>query len=91
MGTDTVICRCEEVMRSEVVRELEHGAVTSKALKLKTRVGMGVCQGRICRPLLEQVISFYTGGTRLPSPDLKSHHPVRPLSVIELAETGKDL
>ena len=45
----TLICRCEEVSCGQVdtaVREL--GARNSRDVKLFSRVGMGMCQGRVC-------------------------------------------
>jgi NAD(P)H-nitrite reductase large subunit len=45
----TLVCRCEEVSRGDLervagVRELS----TGKSLKLAGRVGLGLCQGRVC-------------------------------------------
>ncbi|GAA1557234.1 FAD-dependent oxidoreductase [Kribbella lupini] len=45
----TLVCRCEEVSRGDLartadVRELE----TGRSLKLAGRVGLGLCQGRVC-------------------------------------------
>lgn len=45
----TVMCRCEEVTCGQVdiaIREL--GARTSRDVKLFSRIGMGMCQGRVC-------------------------------------------
>ncbi|QKY68783.1 (2Fe-2S)-binding protein [Lentibacillus sp. CBA3610] len=91
MDTDTVICWCEEVMLSQILSAINAGAVSSKAIKLETRTGMGICQGRICRPLVEQVISSYTSRQLHESPQLNSNHPVRPLSLNELAGNRKDV
>ncbi|KRW96654.1 NAD(P)/FAD-dependent oxidoreductase [Paracoccus sp. MKU1] len=44
IGDDTVICRCEEVTRAEYCHEL----VNPHAAKMRTRCGMGPCQGRYC-------------------------------------------
>lgn len=82
---DTVICRCEEVLLSEVLKFIEGGEETTKELKLKTRAGMGICQARTCRPLLEQVISFHTKKAIPISSGLTYTHPIRPLTIAELA------
>ena len=45
----TLICRCEEVSCGQIdtaVKEL--GARNSRDVKLFSRVGMGMCQGRVC-------------------------------------------
>jgi D-hydroxyproline dehydrogenase subunit alpha len=46
---ETVLCRCEGVTVGEVlaaVRDL--GVVDGRGVKLMTRAGMGICQGRVC-------------------------------------------
>lgn len=46
---DTVVCRCEEVTVAaidEAIHEL--GAADPRAVKLYSRPGMGLCQGRVC-------------------------------------------
>ena len=46
---DTVVCRCEEVTRRELRRATaEHGADGLRALRLTSRAGLGLCQGRVC-------------------------------------------
>ena len=42
---DTVICRCEDVRRSDIDPRW-----TQRQAKLWTRIGMGECQGAICGP-----------------------------------------
>ena len=50
---DTILCRCEDV---------PFGAVRNRTnlrdAKLKTRCGMGPCQGRVCSPALEFCLGF---------------------------------
>ena len=47
---DTIICRCECVTYGEFREVLDsHPHIESvNAAKLRTRVGMGMCQGRFC-------------------------------------------
>ncbi|GAA1635821.1 FAD/NAD(P)-binding oxidoreductase [Kribbella alba] len=45
----TVVCRCEEVRRGEIEDALDQRDVNGmRSLKLTTRVGLGLCQGRVC-------------------------------------------
>lgn len=44
----TVVCRCEEVDVATVRAATAAGASGPRQLKQLTRVGMGLCQGRIC-------------------------------------------
>jgi hydrogen cyanide synthase HcnB len=45
---DTVICRCEHTTRADIDRALQQGVQDLAGLKMRTRVGMGDCQGRMC-------------------------------------------
>ncbi|MFC4857708.1 FAD-dependent oxidoreductase [Actinophytocola glycyrrhizae] len=46
---DTLVCRCEEVPVSEILRSVtELGATDARGAKLLARPGMGLCQGRVC-------------------------------------------
>lgn len=65
-GPDTVVCRCEEVRRAEVEAAIAAGAGTVPLVKSLTRCGMGPCQGRVCLPALEQLVTAATG--RPPEP-----------------------
>jgi len=45
---DTVICRCEHTTRNDIERALSQGVQDMASLKMRTRVSMGDCQGRMC-------------------------------------------
>jgi NADPH-dependent 2,4-dienoyl-CoA reductase/sulfur reductase-like enzyme len=48
---ETIICRCEDVPLSAVQRSM-----SGRDAKLQTRCGMGPCQGRVCGPILQQLL-----------------------------------
>jgi NADPH-dependent 2,4-dienoyl-CoA reductase/sulfur reductase-like enzyme len=58
---DTVICRCEDVLLSEL--EPYH---SWRPAKLQTRLGMGPCQGRICGAALGFLRGWQTESVRPP-------------------------
>jgi NADPH-dependent 2,4-dienoyl-CoA reductase/sulfur reductase-like enzyme len=58
---DTLICRCEDVPLSALV-----GSTGSRDAKLQTRCGMGPCQGRICGPILQQLMHSEAAQVRPP-------------------------
>ncbi|MGY4707635.1 (2Fe-2S)-binding protein [Candidatus Bipolaricaulota sp. J31] len=58
---DPIVCRCEEVTVSEVVRAIAEGHDTLEELKRHLRVGMGPCQGRTCLPLVARILARQTG------------------------------
>ncbi|MEN8651774.1 FAD/NAD(P)-binding oxidoreductase [Streptomyces sp. 21So2-11] len=46
---DTLVCRCEEVTLGELRRAVEdREACGVRSLKLVSRAGLGLCQGRVC-------------------------------------------
>ncbi len=57
---ETIICRCEEVTRSEIQEAIADGARTVDGVKRRTRAGMGLCQGRTCRRIVSRIIATET-------------------------------
>ncbi|WP_127794644.1 FAD-dependent oxidoreductase [Agromyces sp. LHK192] len=57
---DTLVCRCEEVPYGRLRRTADATCSTGlRSLKLTTRAGLGICQGRICGRTVEHLL----GGT----------------------------
>ncbi|MEC0123436.1 (2Fe-2S)-binding protein [Paenibacillus pabuli] len=80
-----IICRCEEVALIQLEAAYESGCHTSRQLKMKTRAGMGACQGRICRHLLETWVHAKNPESAR-DPELLPHRPpVRPVTFGQLA------
>ncbi|MGM8364448.1 (2Fe-2S)-binding protein [Virgibacillus sp. W0181] len=89
INSNPVICRCEEVLLSEIMNELENGTKTTKELKLRTRAGMGICQGKTCRPMLEKLVSVHTSDLTPPASRLSHNFPARPITFKELSRNNK--
>jgi hypothetical protein len=93
-GDETVVCRCQGTTVAELLDAAAHGATTMRALKLWTRAGMGLCQGRVCAPIIAGLIGV--GGWTGPDPRSeapRARFPVRPIPVGAIAHwsDGKDL
>ena len=58
-----IVCRCEMVSEGEVRDALRRGATTLDGVKLRTRSGMGRCQGGFCTPKIIQIICKELGLT----------------------------
>ncbi|WP_329003987.1 2Fe-2S iron-sulfur cluster-binding protein [Kribbella sp. NBC_00709] len=71
---DTLVCRCEEVTRGELeaVAE-ERGLDDGRAMKLSSRAGLGMCQGRVCS---RTVAALLAAPGDVPKPSMK-----RPIAV----------
>jgi NADPH-dependent 2,4-dienoyl-CoA reductase/sulfur reductase-like enzyme len=71
---DTIVCRCEDVRFGEL-----NSFVDARDAKLKTRCGMGPCQGRVCTPALRLINGW--------GPD-RVRQPLFPVPSMALAEIG---
>lgn len=55
---DTIVCRCEEVTYGQLRTTVERtGSRSLRALKLSTRAGLGICQGRVCGRSVEALLA----------------------------------
>lgn len=54
---DMIVCRCEEVTLGEIKRAIREGARDVVGVKRRVRAGMGLCQGRTCERLVQQIIA----------------------------------
>lgn len=86
---DMFVCRCEEVTIGEIRAAIREGARDVTGIKRRTRAGMGLCQGRTCEKMVQQILRQELGI----SPDEISagtpRPPVRPITFGSLARGGK--
>ena len=82
---EVFLCRCCEVTEGEVRQAVREGARTVAAVKIRTRAGMGLCQGRTCRRLISRVIAEETGQSLADILPPTSRPPVRTISLDALA------
>lgn len=77
----TIVCRCQETTAGEIRAAVDAGCGSLQGVKLWTRAGMGICQGRTCSPLIEAIV---TGRVADPRSVLREaprpRFPVRPAS-----------
>ena len=87
--SDYFICRCEDVTFASIAEAITQGARTPQEIKLRTRAGMGMCQGRVCRPAIDSLLTQQTNATRPETrTGLTVHDPVRPVPLCALATAG---
>jgi NAD(P)H-nitrite reductase large subunit len=82
---DHIVCRCEDVTREDITAAIVAGATNAQEIKMRTRAGMGPCQGRVCRPALEQMVGVADDTLLTASSALTVHLPVRPVALGQLA------
>jgi len=76
----TIVCRCEDIEHG-ILSERVSAGDSANAVKLATRCGMGVCQGRNCEPTLLRMISAARGPN---DAGFTARFPARPLAIADL-------
>jgi len=83
-----IICRCEDVTEAEVLQAIGQGATTADEVKRLTRAGMGHCQGRTCRRLVNQILARKLGQKAAEQKTATQRPPLQPISLRTLAESS---
>jgi NADPH-dependent 2,4-dienoyl-CoA reductase/sulfur reductase-like enzyme len=63
IADETIICRCEDITMGTLRKNIRNGFDTVSSLKKASRWGMGRCQGRICGPVLFDILTALTSRT----------------------------
>jgi NADPH-dependent 2,4-dienoyl-CoA reductase/sulfur reductase-like enzyme len=82
---ETIICRCEELNKKEILAAIADGGESVTWVKRMTRAGMGMCQGRSCGRQVAQLIAQQNGldpGQVLPDTQRPPERPIR-LEILE--------
>jgi NADPH-dependent 2,4-dienoyl-CoA reductase/sulfur reductase-like enzyme len=84
---DTIICRCEEVSFERLCSVANASqSVGLRSLKLLTRAGLGICQGRVCGRTVEELLARRSPGGRLIDGVSTDRRPIAmPIRLGELA------
>lgn len=82
----TIVCRCEEVTLSDVKTAIKEGAGDLQSVKLRTRLGMGACQGRNCAPSIGMYLCKILTKTQRQVGQIHSRPPVKPITLGALAK-----
>lgn len=80
---DLIICRCEEVCLSNILEAIDEGANSIPGIKKRVRIGMGHCQGRVCQPIVYDIIASQIGNESKPMLQ-RAQAPVRPTKLSDI-------
>jgi NADPH-dependent 2,4-dienoyl-CoA reductase/sulfur reductase-like enzyme len=87
---DTVVCRCEEVTYGQVQEAVrEYHAHDARTVKLVTRCGMGVCQGRVCGHSVTALTAAWSGRSPADVGMFTGRPIVKPVALGDLAAGGE--
>jgi sarcosine oxidase subunit alpha len=88
---DPIVCRCERVKKSEIVREIRAGVRDLNQLKAVARPSMGGCGGKTCTELIQRI--FREEGVPLDKVTPGTIRPLiaeTPLGAFARSETADD-
>ncbi|HEU4948448.1 MAG TPA: 2Fe-2S iron-sulfur cluster-binding protein [Kribbella sp.] len=84
----TLVCRCEEVSRDDVRDAVaDRDVLGTRSLRLSTRAGLGLCQGRICSRTVAELAAAYRPAIRADHAAGARRPIVVPVRLRDLAET----
>lgn len=86
-NNDKIICRCEDITEFEILEAVERGVSTADEVKRLTRAGMGHCQGRTCRRLVNQLLASKLGQRPEDQKSVTQRSPLQPISLKILADS----
>ena len=84
---ETAVCRCEDVSVGCVLDAINNGCVSAREVKLRTRLGMGPCQGRYCVPVLQHLMADRAGTTVNGRSGFAPRVPVKPIAIADILRT----
>ncbi|SCY78246.1 NAD(P)/FAD-dependent oxidoreductase [Desulfoluna spongiiphila] len=85
---DVLVCRCEGVTAAAIREAVKEGCHEVNDIKVRTRCGMGPCQGRMCGPALAEIAA---NALEREVPDvgsLRIRPPMRPVLFGEICGLG---
>ena len=88
---EIIVCRCEEVLRKEILNAIKKGARDLDAVKRMTRAGMGMCQGRTCSELIRNMLNDTLHIQKDKLPSTTTRPPVRLVPSKAFLEAKKKL
>jgi NAD(P)H-nitrite reductase large subunit len=78
---ETTVCRCEEVTAGAIAACIAEGCGSTKAIKDWTRAGMGLCQGRMCRSMVSELIATHSKVDLAAIPFPHVRPPIKPVPI----------
>jgi NAD(P)H-nitrite reductase large subunit len=86
----TIVCRCEDLTKEEILDAIHEGYTDLEELRRKLRIGMGPCQGRVCIPLVKKILEQETGKKVKEESFPTFRPPLIPVSLGSLAKIKKN-
>ncbi len=85
---ETVLCRCENVSLADVEEAIAVHGRTLGAIKRRTRLGMGPCQGRYCAPVVLHMLAKDHGQMIDEYSFFAPRSPLKPIRIRDMLATA---
>jgi len=82
------VCRCEDITEQDVLDAIHEGYTDLEELRRKLRIGMGLCQGRVCITLVKKILERETREKVAETSFPTNRPPLVPVSLGALAKRG---
>jgi NADPH-dependent 2,4-dienoyl-CoA reductase/sulfur reductase-like enzyme len=82
---EVMVCRCEEITAAQVRAAAREGAPGPNQAKSFLRAGMGPCQGRLCGPVVTELLADALGQPPGAVGYYRIRPPLKPVTIGELA------
>ena len=86
---ETIVCRCEEVKKIDIVKSLKIDSKGLNTIKTFTRCAMGNCQGRFCGLSLLEIVAKETNTKIEKLKYLNIRSPIKPVRIEEIANLNE--
>ena len=87
---DMIVCRCEEVTKGEIRRDVHDGLWTIAEIRRYLRCGMGLCQGQTCAKLVKGIVARELHVSPALLEPATSRSPMRPVEMHVFADETED-
>jgi len=87
---DVTVCRCEGGSAGDIRNAVLEGCLNVNDIKIRTRCGMGPCQGRMCSSALSEIAARAAGVSPETMEPLKSRSPIRPIPFGEACSIAEE-
>ena len=88
---DTILCRCEEITKTDVRKAISLGADSANEVKAIVRCGMGDCQGRMCGHLVSHCIAQETERPIAEVGVFRPRPPIFPVPIVALGRHAEEI
>lgn len=85
---DIIVCRCEDLTLADIRALIQKGYRTIDEMRRISRLGMGPCQGRTCRALVQRELQNSGISVKEQIPGV-FRPPVKPVTLGSIADSSE--